>query len=59
VTTADSVALTIAAQKANIAISKIGKVTSKTELQFGDDDTISVADLKNASESCLPDLMTR
>ena len=57
VTTADSVALTKAAQKASIAISKIGTVTSKTELQFGDDDTISVEELKNVSEACLPDLM--
>jgi hypothetical protein len=32
-------------------------VTSKTELQFGDDDTISVEELKNVSEACLPDLM--
>jgi phosphoribosylformylglycinamidine synthase len=57
VTTADSAALTKAAQKAGIAISKIGKVTSKTELQFGDDDTISAKELKNVSEACLPDLM--
>jgi hypothetical protein len=32
-------------------------VTSKTELQFGDDDTISVKELKNVFEACLPDLM--
>ena len=57
VTSADGLALTIAAQKASIAISKIGKVTTKAELQFGDDDTISVKDLKNASEACLPNLM--
>ncbi len=57
VTSADGLALTIAAQKASIAISKIGKVTSKAELQFGDDDTISIEDLKNASEACLPNLM--
>ncbi len=57
VTSADGLALTTAAQKASIAISKIGKVTSKAELQFGDDDTISVKDLKNASEACLPNLM--
>ena len=57
VTSADGLALTIAAQKASIAISKIGKVTSKAELQFGDDDTISVIDLKIASEACLPKLM--
>ena len=57
VTTADGVALTKAAQKAGIAISKIGTVTSKTELQFGEYDTISVEELKNLSEACLPDLM--
>jgi len=57
VTTADGAALTKAAQKAGIAICKIGTVTSKTELQFGDDDTISVKELKNVSEACLPDLM--
>jgi len=57
VTTADGAALTKAAQKAGIAICKIGTVTSKTELQFGDDDTISVRELKNVSEVCLPDLM--
>ena len=42
VTTSDGVALTEAAQNAGVAISKIGIVTAKTELQFGDDDTISV-----------------
>jgi phosphoribosylformylglycinamidine (FGAM) synthase-like enzyme len=57
VTTADSTALIRAAQKAGIAISKIGTVTSKTELQFGDNDTISISVLKNVSETCLPDLM--
>jgi len=57
VTTADGAVLTKAAQKAGIAICKIGTVTSKTELQFGDDDTISVKELKNVSEACLPDLM--
>ena len=57
VTTADGAALAKAAQKASIAISKIGAVTSKTELQFGDDDTISVEELKNVSEGCLPAVM--
>jgi len=57
VTTADGPSLTQAAQKAGIAISKIGTVTSKTELQFGDNDTISVEELKNLSEACLPALM--
>jgi phosphoribosylformylglycinamidine synthase len=57
VTTADSAALTRSAQKAGIAISKIGTVTTKIELQFGDDDTISIQKLKNVSEACLPELM--
>ncbi|MDA0845387.1 MAG: phosphoribosylformylglycinamidine synthase subunit PurL [Proteobacteria bacterium] len=57
VTTAVGPSLTQAAQKAGIAISKIGTVTSKTELQFGDNDTISVEELKNLSEACLPALM--
>jgi len=57
VTTADGPTLTQAAQKAGIAINKIGTVTSKTELQFGDNDTISVEELKNLSEACLPALM--
>ena len=57
VTTADGPALTQAAQKAGIAINKIGTVTSKTELQFGDNDAISVEELKNLSEACLPALM--
>ena len=58
VTTADGAALTKAAQKIGIAISKIGTVTSKTELQFGDDDTISIVELRNVSEACLPNLMS-
>ena len=57
VTTSHSAALTKAAQEAGIAICKIGMVTSKTQLQFGDDDTISINELKNVSEACLPDLM--
>ena len=57
VTSADGAALTKAAQKADIAISKIGTVTSKTELQFGDDDTISLKVLKKVYEGCLPALM--
>ena len=52
-----SAALSEAAQNAGVAISKIGIVTAKTELQFGDDDTISVEALKNLSEGCLPALM--
>ncbi|MEC8552851.1 MAG: AIR synthase-related protein, partial [Pseudomonadota bacterium] len=57
VTTDDGAALSEAAQNAGVAISKIGIVTAKTELQFGDDDTISVEALKNLSEGCLPALM--
>ena len=57
VTTGDGAALSEAAQNAGVAISKIGIVTAKTELQFGDDDTISVEALKNLSEGCLPALM--
>ena len=56
-TTADGAALTEAAQKAGIATSKIGTVTSKTELQFGHNDTISIEGLKNVFEACLPKLM--
>ena len=57
VTTSDGAALSEAAQNAGVAISKIGIVTAKTELQFGDDDTISVEALKNLSVGCLPALM--
>ena len=57
VTSADCAALTKTAQKAGIAITKIGTVTSKTQLQFGDDDTICIKQLKNVSEACLPSLM--
>ena len=57
VTSADCAALTKTAQKAGIAITKIGTVTSKTQLQFGDDDTICIQELKNVSEACLPALM--
>ena len=57
VTTGDGAALSEAAQNAGVAISKIGIVTAKAELQFGDDDTISVQTLKNLSEGCLPALM--
>ena len=57
VTTADGASLTKAAQKAGIALSEIGTVTSKIELQFGNDDTISVEKLRHVSEACLSNLM--
>ena len=57
VTTGDGTTLSEAAQNAGVAISKIGTVIAKTELQFGDDDTISVEALKILSEGCLPALM--
>jgi phosphoribosylformylglycinamidine synthase II len=46
-----------AAQQAGVAISKIGVVTATRDLQFGDDDTISLEALETRYEECLPSLM--
>ena len=57
VTTPDAESLIAAAKSAAIPITRIGIVTARAELQFGDHDTISVKTLRSLSEGCLPALM--
>jgi len=57
VTTADSQALIAAAKEAGIEITKLGMVSNQGELKFGDNDTISIADLNAVFEGCIPALM--
>ena len=57
VTTADSQALIAAAKEAGIDITKLGMVSDQGELKFGDNDTISIADLNAVFEGCIPALM--
>ena len=58
VTTADSQALIAAAKEAGIEITKLGMVSHRSELKFGDNDTISIADLNTVFEGCIPALMS-
>ncbi|MDA7561768.1 phosphoribosylformylglycinamidine synthase subunit PurL [Alphaproteobacteria bacterium] len=58
VTTADSQALIAAAKEAGIEITKLGMVSDQGELKFGDNDTISIADLNAVFEGCIPALMS-
>ena len=57
VTTADSQALIAAAKEAGIEITKVGMVSDRSELKFGDNDTISLLDLNDVFEGCIPALM--
>jgi len=57
VTTADSQALIAAAKEAGVEITKLGMVSDQGELKFGDNDTISIADLNAVFEGCIPALM--
>ncbi|MDC3292786.1 phosphoribosylformylglycinamidine synthase subunit PurL [Alphaproteobacteria bacterium] len=57
VTTADSQALIAAAKEAGIEFTKLGMVSDQGELKFGDNDTISIADLNAVFEGCIPALM--
>ena len=57
VTTADSQALIAAAKEAGIEITKLGMVSDQGGLKFGDNDTISIADLNAVFEGCIPALM--
>ena len=57
VTTADSQALIAAAKEAGIEITKVGMVSDRSELKFGDNDTISLSDLNDVFEGCIPALM--
>ncbi|MDC1037017.1 phosphoribosylformylglycinamidine synthase subunit PurL [Alphaproteobacteria bacterium] len=57
VTTDDSQALIAAAKEAGIDITKLGMVSDQGELKFGDNDTISIADLNAVFEGCIPALM--
>ena len=57
VSTADGTALIAAAKDAGIEITKIGIVSETSELKFGDRDTISVAEISEVFESCIPSLM--
>ena len=56
-TTAVSQALIAAAKEAGIEITKLGMVSDQGELKFGDNDTISIADLNAVFEGCIPALM--
>ena len=57
VTTANGQTLIAAAKEAGIEITKLGKVSDRSELKFGDNDTISIADLNAVFEGCIPALM--
>jgi phosphoribosylformylglycinamidine synthase II len=57
VTTADSKTLIAAAKEAGIEITKVGMVSDRSELKFGDNDTISLSDLNDVFEGCIPALM--
>ena len=57
VSTKDGTALIKAAQDAGIEITKIGMVGKDSELKFGDRDTISIVELSDVFESCIPSLM--
>ena len=57
ITTADSKTLVAAAKEAGIEITKLGIVSDSSELKFGDNDTISLADLNTVFEGCIPALM--
>ncbi len=58
VTSSASDAIIAEATKANVAITKIGVVTEKRDLQFGHDDTISIDALRIAYENRIPSLMS-
>ncbi|MGB1329206.1 MAG: phosphoribosylformylglycinamidine synthase subunit PurL [Candidatus Puniceispirillaceae bacterium] len=58
VTTANSQMLITAAKEAGIDITKLGMVSNRSKLKFGDNDTISLADLNAVFEGCIPALMT-
>ena len=45
------------AKEAGIEITKVGMVSDRSELKFGDNDTISLLDLNDVFESCIPALM--
>jgi len=49
--------LIAAAQDAGIEITKIGMVRDTSELKFGDRDTISLNELIDVFENCIPSLM--
>jgi hypothetical protein len=49
--------LIAAAKEAGIEITKLGMVSDQGELKFGDNDTISTADLNAVFEGCIPALM--
>ncbi len=57
VTTADSKTLIAEAKEAGIEITKLGMVSDRSELKFGDDDTISITDLNAVFDGCIPALM--
>ena len=57
VTTVNSRTLIAAAKEAGIQVTKLGMVSDRSELKFGDNDTISIRDLKTVFEGCIPALM--
>ena len=57
VSTARGSVLIAAAKEAGVEIAKVGIVCSESKLKFSDSDTISIAELNNAYEGCIPSLM--
>ena len=57
VTTANGQTLIAAAKEAGIEITKLGMVSDRSELKFGDNDTISITELNTVFEGCIPALM--
>ena len=57
VTTANGQTLIAAAKEAGIEITKLGMVSDRDELKFGDNDTISISDLNAVFEGCIPAMM--
>jgi phosphoribosylformylglycinamidine synthase II len=58
VSTANGNALMNAARDAGVEITKIGTVCENNALKFGDYDTISVKEVHDIFEGCIPSLMT-
>ena len=57
VSSASGTALIEAAKDAGIEVTKVGMVKEDGELKFGDRDTISIAEVSAAFETCIPSLM--
>ncbi len=57
VSTASSNLLVAAAKEAGVEITMVGIVSDDSELKFGENDTISLSELIDAFENCIPSLM--